>query len=340
MLKQAMKRQAQTLAASIAPRLWRFRHQQLLVLMYHRILPADDARAAAVQPGMIVHPATLRMQLRLLKSHFEIVPLEDWVERAVMGRALPDRACALTFDDGWRDNFEHAYPALVDEQVPATIFVVSDMVGTNQSFWPERLIDLLRCGITGHGPGVFNLPAFAWLRELDVPLPSAVEDLSIDRLDALIMRAKRHPDATLHERLDHMADALTFDEYRRDLALMDWDQLGEMVGSGLITVGSHTRRHTRLLPHVESDTLYNEIVGSKVIIEERLGCAVRLFCYPNGDASPEAKALVARHYLGACSTIHGWHRRDAGIHMIRRIGVHQDIAYDETSFLARLSGWL
>ena len=340
MLKQVLKRQAQTLVAGIAPRLWRLRHQRLLVLMYHRILPADDARAAAEQPGMIVHPDTLRMQLRLLKRHFEIVPLEDWVERAVMGRALPNRACALTFDDGWRDNFEYAYPALVNEQVPATIFVVSDMIGTNQSFWPERLVDLLRRGVAGHGTGVFSLPAFAWLRELEVPLPSAVEDLSIDRLDALITRAKRHPDATLHEQLDRMADALTLDEYRRDLALVDWDQLGEMVGSGLIAVGSHTRRHTRLLPHIGPDTLYDEVVVSKAVIEERLGRAVRLFCYPNGDASPEAQALVARHYLGGCSTLHGWHRRDADVHMIRRIGVHQDIAYDETSFLARLSGWL
>ena len=61
MLKQVLKRQAQTLVAGIAPRLWRLRHQRLLVLMYHRILPADDARAAAEQPGMIVHPDTLRM---------------------------------------------------------------------------------------------------------------------------------------------------------------------------------------------------------------------------------------------------------------------------------------
>ena len=58
-------------------------------------------------------------------------------------------------------------------------------------------------------------------------------------------------------------------------------------------------RHQRLLV-----LMYHRIL-------ERLGRAVRLFCYPNGDASPEAQTLVARHYLEGCSTIHGWHRCDA-----------------------------
>jgi peptidoglycan/xylan/chitin deacetylase (PgdA/CDA1 family) len=340
MLKPILKRQAQTLAAGIAPMLWQFRREQLPILMYHRILPADDVRAASEQPGMIVHPETLRLQLRTLKRHFEIVSLEDWVERATTGRTLPDRACAITFDDGWRDNYEHAYPALVDEQVPATIFIVSGMVGTDQSFWPERLADLLRHGISRYGKALFELPAFNWLYALEVPLPSTTDDLSRERLDAFIVQAKRFPDTDIHERLAHMADILTLNEYQHDLALADWDQLAEMVEGGFVNIGSHTRRHVRLTSEVHTDTLENEIVGSKTEIEKRLGRSVRLFCYPNGDYSPEARALVARHYLGACSTIHGWHRRTADLHTMHRIGVHQDISYDETSFLARLSGWL
>lgn len=340
MLKQFLKRRAQTFASYVAPKLWQYTHNRLLVLMYHRILPPKDARIVNEQPGMIVQPDTLRMHLRILREHFEIVPLEQWLDRAASGLPLPKNACALTFDDGWRDNFEYAYPILLQEQAPATIFVVSDMVGTNQSFWPERLADMLRYGIDRHGTDLFTLPNFGWLRELNISLPSSTQDLTVDQLDTIITTCKRYSDLTLRERLDRMAETLAFSEYRQELALVEWHELQKMIDSRLITVGSHTRRHTRLLPHLGSEILHDEIVGSKMIIEKQMGIEVRLFCYPNGDSSPEAHALVAQHYMGACSTKHGWHRRDANVHMIRRTGIHQDIAHDETSFLARLSGLL
>ncbi len=63
-------------------------------------------------------------------------------------------------------------------------------------------------------------------------------------------------------------------------------------------------------------------------------------CYPNGDTTPAVRALVAEHYLAACSTRPGWHRIRDDHHMIRRIALHQNISRDETSLLARLSGWI
>ena len=340
MLKRLIKNQLQLTLGAIAPGLWQLRRRQLLVLMYHRILPADDKRAALEQPGMVVYPETLQMHLRTLKQHFEIVSLDDWLERAGQNQSLPKRACALTFDDGWLDNYEQAFPILIQEQAPATIFAVSDMVGSSQSFWPERLSGLLHHGLTEFGGRLFDHPECAWLLELKIPLPISVLELSVEQLDQIISQAKRHPDAVLHKRLDQLAGLLSIDSYRQDMALVNWAQLGEMADSGLVTVGSHTRRHTRLLQGISPETLQDEIVGSRTVIEDRLGRPVRLFCYPNGDASPEAQSLVARHYIGACSTMHGWHRSNADPYMIRRIGIHQDIAYDETSFLARLTGWL
>ena len=95
------------------------------------------------QPGMYVSPDTLAMHLRVLKRHFEIVDLGDWLRRQRDGSALPDRACCITFDDGWRDNFQHGFPVLRAARVPATIFLVADFIGTRYRFWPNRLATLL-----------------------------------------------------------------------------------------------------------------------------------------------------------------------------------------------------
>ena len=340
MLKTAIKRHLQGVLASLAPGVLRIRRGQLLVLMYHRILPPGDERLGTEQPGMVVHPETLGMQLRVIKKYFEIVHLDEWLDRTKRGQPVPARSCVLTFDDGWLDNYEYAYPILVREQAPATIFVVSDLVGSNQTFWPEQLATLLRRGMAQHGRKLFNHPAWTWLQDVNISLPQSINELSLDCIDRIISAAKQYPDSALLEKMDDMKAALTTDAYRQDLALMNWSQLREMSESGLVTVGSHTRRHTRLLPGITTEILQDEIAVSKSNIEKEMGRPVRLFCYPNGDASPDAIAMVKKHYLGACSTLHGWCRPNDDRHMIRRIGIHQDIAFDETSFLARLTGWI
>lgn len=338
--KSILKRPVERLAAAIAPRIWRMQKSSLLVLMYHRVLPVGDPRLTDEQPGMYVYPETLHMHLRTLKRHFDIVHLGKWVSATLNDEPTPKRACAITFDDGWRDNYEFAFPLLLAEQTPATIFVVSDMVGTNYTFWPEQLAEVVRRGVGMHGYGLYSIPSFTWLNRLGVLLPSTSGEVTAHSLDKIISHSKQLHDNDIRSKLKDMSDALEMSDYHHGHALADWNQLIEMANTGIVAIGSHTRRHTRLLSDLDSKTLYDEVVHSKKLLAEKLGCNVDLFCYPNGDASPEAMVLVAQHYLAACSTLRGWHQQHSNVHMIHRIGIHQDITSDETSFLARLSGWI
>lgn len=309
---------------SFEPKLW--------ILMYHRVLPISDVRYANEEPGMVVQPATFEMHLKLLKKYFTLVKLKDWVAAKLEGRPLPKKACAVTFDDGWLDNYEYALPILKSHQVPATLFAVSEKIGTDFNFWPNSVADLLLYG--GHD----------WLSRV-YPFSEVFYKLHPNRnfqvptrdgVAVWIKLLKHYSDSTIYTALQDIPKA-AFRHVTKS-ALMDWRQLQEMHASGWVDIGSHTCNHLRLNRLLDSTALHHEIVASRTQIEAKLQAPVPLFCYPNGDFSPQAQALVEKNYLAAVTTNFGISSANHNLCQLPRLGMHEDACHTSIAFRARLSG--
>ena len=99
-----------------------------VILMYHRVL--EDHEASNVHPGMYVTPRSLDLHLRYVSETFQLVSLEEicaWREGKQTFERTP---CAITFDDGWEDNHRNAFPILARYGAPATIFLVTEEMGS------------------------------------------------------------------------------------------------------------------------------------------------------------------------------------------------------------------
>ncbi|HEB86388.1 MAG TPA: chitin deacetylase [Gammaproteobacteria bacterium] len=338
-LKNIIKRSIQLCAANLGPHTRSHRKPQLLILMYHRILPMDDERTKLEEPGMTVTPKTFQNNLETASKYFEFVRLSEWIENKNKGLPLPAKACAITFDDGWADNYEFAFPVLKKMRIPATIFLVANMSGTNKRFWPGRLAQICTA-ISIRCPEQWSNINLSWLRKANTDYKFSTRPPTREEISQLVIHAKNLPDHEIISHLNLIESELGLKEQPGNAALMNWSQIAEMTNSGLIEAGSHTCHHTRLGSEIPVETLEEEIIRSKEIIEKQTAQTVTTFCYPNGDYSDEALKLVEKYYSGAVTTESGWNSDKTSNYRLQRIGVHEDIAGDRTAFLARISGWI
>jgi dTDP-4-amino-4,6-dideoxygalactose transaminase/peptidoglycan/xylan/chitin deacetylase (PgdA/CDA1 family) len=296
-----------------------------LVLTYHRVLEKWESTLDYSQPGMVVTVSTFERQLTFLARHFEIVPL------GALDEPIPARRprCVITFDDGWRDNYELAFPILRAHGIPATIFLTTDFVGTERVFWHTELIHLLL---------IADLSDFLRSEGVLAGYPSAVREAlrrcaaegrvpAADETDALVETVKARCD---ERRIDELIGVLArAARLSRPLLpgrrfFLDWDQVREMAAAGM-EMGSHGCSH-RILTRLSTREARQELGKSKTEIERRTGRKVLHFAFPNNDASPTLLESAARAgYRIACAGGSGVVAGPRPIRVLRRSGMHEGL---------------
>jgi len=268
-----------------------------LILMYHRVIPRGEIDAPFVQPGMYVTPETFDRHLRFVAAHFDVLSLADLLTMWDAGHWDDDaRYCVITFDDGWLDNYAHAYPLLRTYGLPATIFLPTDLVGTDEWLWSDRLGALLQ----RRGRG------------------------TPDDWNAAIERAKTLTDDARAKLLDDL-DREAGGHYLPLRRFVDWSEVREMSRGG-ITFGSHTCTHVNL-NRLDAADLTRELRGPLETLRQQCISHVPVLAYPNGDHTDAVvEAARAAGYRAAVTTNPGLEsRRPADRFRLKRIGVHDDV---------------
>lgn len=292
-----------------------------IVLMYHRIAAPDtDPWELAVSPDHF------EQHLKILKKTRQVIPLPQLVQEINNG-SLPGKRIAITFDDGYLDNYLAAKPLLEQYELPATFFVASLNIGKRAEFWWDELENILletpvlppKLDITIAGePFQFNLEEERnltdQLRERHKSF--AYEANSLRSLLYLNLWEKLTPMAyeDQQEVLGWIREwAGNSLQVRETYSCMSTNQLTALAKSDLFTIGGHTSTHPALAYHTK-EKQRDEITSNKQFLECIAGKAIDLFAYPSGNYNVDTvEVLKELGFKGSFTTYSGsnYNREDA-----------------------------
>jgi peptidoglycan/xylan/chitin deacetylase (PgdA/CDA1 family) len=263
---------------------------RLLVLIFHRVHAEPDP----MFPREIT-AETFEWQMDVIKRHLNPLPLEDAIGRW-QRQEIPDRAVAVTFDDGYADNFTVALPILKEYSIPATFFVSTGYLNGGR-MWNDTIIESVR-----------RLPNGTLRLEAAGIEADVVSDADRRRLlcNEIIARVKHLEQSARQAVADELA-SLCETALPDDLMMVD-EQVRGLVSSGM-SVGGHTVTHP-ILKTLDPGSAAAEIRRGKEELEAVVGMPVSLFAYPNGkpgtDFGPEhARSVEDAGFAAAFSTTRG-----------------------------------
>src|SRR5262249_49969712 len=258
----------------------------LIVFTYHRI--AEPGADPFYDPVISATPESFRAQVDWLGRRMRVLTLAEAMERIASGPPWREPAALITFDDGYRDNFEVAAPILRDLGIPATFFLPTAFLESPRlPWWDEVAYILKRTTVRrlelprapdDEGPAV---PPPLRLGLDILPRPSAIRSVIAAFLDETI----RDGPWFLGMLADRAEVARDDGAMAREL-FAGWEQVRRLTGPGTgLSVGSHGHSHRKLAALGEDDQR-RELADSRRILRDRLGPDVPVPAHPHRGPAP------------------------------------------------------
>ncbi len=254
----------------------------LVVFNYHRI---GDPSETLLDHALFSATATeFDQQVRFLKRNFDVIGVAD------LPRVLHDssaRAVMITFDDGYIDNYEIAFPILQQHDAAALFFIASGYLDDHPVAWWDEVAWMVRTS---------GLRQLCWEKHFPQSLSLENEESTRRTIREILLKLKSIPEENADNFLIQLGEVTGTGRCPcevSDQLWMSWDMVREMDQSG-IDFGGHTVNHP-VLANCDVDRQRMEISNSKQRIEAELGHSITTFSYPVGQRdsfTEETKKLL------------------------------------------------
>ena len=296
-----------------------FPRQAVAVLRYHAVCPPGVTYASKT---ISVTPEGFRKQVRYLASRYPILPLDEVVERLQKGETVPSNAIAITFDDGYQDNYL-AFQILQEYGATATFFITTNCIDDQEVFWVSEVRHLIMK--TAHANFNIEVRATSYRFELTSPLQ---REAAVSAVTQLIKSCTIVEREAVRMELRNALDDID-PKFDGTPLMLSSEQIRNMLSGGM-SIGGHTLTHANLPSAGLQDATY-ELIECRHELERQFALTTTAMAYPNGGATEYVTDEVQRlaqeaGYSSAWTSKHGYVTPATDLYHGPRIEVTESLA--------------
>ena len=289
---------------------------KLTILMYHGI----TASPCQFPDWCMIDAQSFRKQIKYLNKHFDIVSLQDACNKLANGQ-LKKPTAVITFDDGYQNNFDYAFPILKEENAPAVIFLTTKFIDSDSSIW------------TGLLTNAFSITEENTLTWKNIKHDISTLDKKQNCLAKLKTQLKNLPLSAIENEVEIIISNLTKAgipriEQSSPYRILDTGSIRNMAESGLIEFAAHTHSHP-ILSQLTKEEQQREISQSIQRVAEISGKPCDYFAYPNGtinDYNDTTLSILENIAVkAALTTTTGDNDHLTPVMELRRFGIGSDM---------------
>jgi peptidoglycan/xylan/chitin deacetylase (PgdA/CDA1 family) len=249
---------------------------ELTILLYHGV---TKCRSIGIENASKKHISLndYHEQMLFLKKHANILSMDDVINHYKENLSFPERAVAITFDDGFENNYTNCLPIIDEMNISTTFYISSGMIDSDEMFWVDKIEDCINLTsqkeiqVESNGKSLLldlksNESKIISLMKIKKICKLANNESKDDLIEQVISQTKVNPS------IDHA------ENYK----VLNWNQLKEMHGNEAVIIGGHSLKH-EILSSLSDNHMKENIKESLRLLNSNLMTITNHYSYPEGQ---------------------------------------------------------
>lgn len=290
---------------------------KLIILLFHGI---SKSSFTFTHEQYLTISNFLKVIMFLIKKKYKFISLTEWVDLVNNKKNIKNRYAILTFDNGFKNIIDYAYPIMKKYYVKGCFFVISDLIGTNQLLWTDSIELFFRNYKNSKFKFTFKDKRIEYSLTSKLEIKKASSDI-VNKL-----RTLNYKERILHlKQFNLKTNAKNIKIFPKEYTISNWKELRSL-DKNILEIGCQTKTHTLLDILKSEDEFYKELFLSKKKIEEEIGYPIKHLSYPSGSYDKYVIQFARKYgYSTGVSVEYGFNTIKTDLLQLNRIKVYNNL---------------
>lgn len=306
--------------------LFRFLNRNKVIILWYHGICDDDFNLLKGYDERHIPKSLFRKQLNFLKrKRYIFITMSELTDNIFSNKSKIRKFVVLTFDDGFKNIVENAYPIMKEFNAKGCFYLVSSLIGGNKLLWTDYIETLVRNSKNREFQFTFRGGKKNYKLDTKESYEMTMKDIKSKLRTISDKERKEHIQQFNNRRIYDVPEEFLF---------ANWEQIRSL-DKKILEIGSHTKNHPNCGNLTSNDEFEDEIKNSKIDIEKQIEYEVNHFNYPAGSYNDKAIKKVRKYgYKSAVTIIPGFNDKNTDLYKLKRIGIDENFLV----FKAAVSG--